>query len=613
MAKKTGGKIFLWIIMGLLFFGLVGFGATGLTGNVRSVGTVAGQEISINRYARELSSQLRAFEAQAGSSISFVQAQQFGLDRLVLDQLILERVLDDQNNKFGLSVGDQNVRDQILTIAGFQDLSGNFSRETYRDALDRMGESEESFETSLRDEISRTILQAALLANVPTSETYRSLLIEFAGERRTVTWAELDAGSLDEPPAQPSGTDLQTFYDENPDQFMAPEAREITYAILTPDMLQSSLDVDAQSVAALYQERFDEFNQPEKRIVERLVFFDMEEANTAFERLTSDDLTFEELVMDRGLSLSDIDLGDITQGDLGAAGEVVFATDLQGITPPIETDLGSAIFRVNAIIDAQSQSLEEVAEQLESEIAMSRAVRLIDQEREAILDLLAGGAKLEDISERTPMEIGTLVWSEGSTDGPAKYDSFRTVAETTEPGDYPDIEDLSDGGIFLLRVDQVIAPKMKNFDEIQEEISEKWVVAELQSAIAKKASELVEQILPLSNFESFGLNANQEADLTRRSFVPGTPPEFVTEVFAAELGETFVINAGDSHIIVRVDGVAAPDLEDPDVQTLARTLADRQANSVAQDLFERTTSALRREADIRIDEAAVRAVHANFQ
>lgn len=613
MAKKTGGKIFLWIIMGLLFIGLMGFGATGLTGTVSKLGTVGEKDISINRYARELNSQLRAFEAQSGSPISFTQAQQIGLDRLVLDQLIIERVLDAETARLGISAGDENVRDQLLAINGFQDLSGNFSRETYRDALSRMGETEETFETSLRDEISRTILQAALLSGIAPSETYKNVMIDFAGERRAVTWAEVTSDLLTAPLPAPTSEELQSYYAENPDEFTALEERKVTYAILTPEMYQSTLEIDPESIATLYRERISEFNQPEKRLVERLVFFDEDAANSAFERIDSGQASFEEIVAERGLSLSDIDLGDVAIEDLGASGEAVFATPPQSVTAPLTTELGVAIFRVNAIIEAQSQSLEDVSSMLRDEIASSRARRLIDTERENVLDLLAGGATVEDLVDRTPMQIGQLDWNEETKDGPANYESFRIAVGSVEPGDYPELGDLSDGGIFALRVDEIIPPTLQPFSMVEDEVRAGWLETARAAAVERLATDLSDKILPLTSFESLGLVPNQETDLTRRGFVAGTPPEFVTEVFAAEIGDVSVIDNGATQIVARVDAIRAPDTTDPDVVSLSTALGERHANSIAQDLFERVVAALRRETEIRIDDAAVRAVHANFQ
>ena len=44
MASSKGNRVFVWIILILLFVGLIGFGATGLTGNATRLGTVGVQQ-----------------------------------------------------------------------------------------------------------------------------------------------------------------------------------------------------------------------------------------------------------------------------------------------------------------------------------------------------------------------------------------------------------------------------------------------------------------------------------------------------------------------------------------------------------------------------------------
>jgi peptidyl-prolyl cis-trans isomerase D len=50
--KNSISKTFVWILMGLLFVGLAGFGATSLTGTIRTVAQVGDESISVDAYVR---------------------------------------------------------------------------------------------------------------------------------------------------------------------------------------------------------------------------------------------------------------------------------------------------------------------------------------------------------------------------------------------------------------------------------------------------------------------------------------------------------------------------------------------------------------------------------
>src|SRR5690606_26513793 len=98
--------------------------------------------------------------------------------------------------------------------------------------------------------------------------------------------------------------------------------------------------------------RAAEYHQPERRLVERLVFATEDEAKAALDAIAKGETDFETLVTERGLTLDDINLDEVTRDSFGtAAGDAVFALAEPGLAGPVMTDLGPAIFRVNAILE----------------------------------------------------------------------------------------------------------------------------------------------------------------------------------------------------------------------------------------------------------------------
>jgi peptidyl-prolyl cis-trans isomerase D len=211
------------------------------------------------------------------------------------------------------------------------------------------------------------------------------------------------------------------------------------------------------------------------------------------------------------------------------------------------------------------------------------------------------------------MEVGTISWSEDVSEGIAAYESFRTAAAAAEQGTFPKLEDLSDGGIFAMRLDAVVPPAVPPLDEIRDEVGAAWQAQARQDAIMAKATEISASILPLTGFETLGLTAKVEENLTRRSFVEGTPPDFNSSVFDMAIGETRVIDAADVAIIVRLDNIAPPDLTDPSTLAQQESLAQNAAAGIAQDIFDAYATTLQQITDININQATVNAVNAQFQ
>ena len=612
MASKKKSNIGGWFLVGLILVGLVGFGTGGLTGNIRNIGTVGDKDVSVDAYRQALNEQLRALSAQFGTQVSFQQAQAFGVDQAALSQLVLIRTLDNEAAQLELSVGDQQVFERLRNISAFQG-AGGFNPDTYRFVLEQSGVSEVEYEQNIREELSRNLLQAAIVSGLPEAEIYADTLVQYVSERRNVTWAEVTPSALSAPVPEPTEDDLRAFYDANPERFTLPEAREITFAWLTPDMVLDQMVVPEEAITRLYDERLSQYVVPERALVERLVYIDQGRAELAKSRLDSAEVTFEDLVTERGLTLADIDLGDVSQDELGRAGGAVFAAEVGTVVGPLNTSLGPTLFRVNAKLAEQVTSFDEVAEELRDELAADAARDYIDDSAEPIVDLLAGGATMEDLAERTDMTLGQISWTPDTSDGIAAYDAFREAAATVEQGAFAELLNLSDGGVFTLRLDTITPPTLQDFDAVRSEVLAGWLAQAEKDAIVAVANDLAAQILPLTGFETLGLNATIETELTRRSFVAGTPFGFNDEIFAMENGEVRVLPTDEGAIIVRLDGIAPPDLADEGVAAQREAIAANAASGIAQDIFDAYTTALRQQTEININQATVDAVNAQFR
>jgi peptidyl-prolyl cis-trans isomerase D len=612
MAKGSNSlsKTAVWILLGLLIIGLAGFGATNLSGTVRSIGTVGDKSISVDTYARQLQQEIRAIEAQTREALPIAEAQAMGLDRAVLQRLVATRALDNETAMLGISVGDETLRDRILEIPAFRGIDGEFDREGYRFALQQAGLSEAEFETQFREEIARTLLQGSVLGGVEMPDTHVSTLIDFVGEQRSFTWTRLDESALTEPVADPTEEALRSHYDDNIDAYTLPETKQITYAVLSPDDLIDEVEIDRAALEQAYEERREEFNQPERRLVERLVYLDENAAAAAREQIDAGS-SFEDLVDARGLSLEDIDLGDVTESDLGAASEGVFSADVGEIVGPLPSDLGPALFRVNGVLPAMEIPLDEAEPLLRPQLAADRAQRLVDAQAQSFDDMLAGGATLEELARDTDMRLGTIGWSRGSDEDIAAYEAFRATAAEVTLEDFPQIERLDDGGVFALRLDEVLAPRPAPFDEVRDEVEADWRAEAVGAALEEQVAAIVPQLEVGNTFASAGLDAVVEEQLLRSDFVDGLPAGTLQRVFDMAEGDVEILRDAASVVLVRLDRIEEPATGE-DIEALREQLAAQSSDALSQDLFDAFLSEITARANPQINQQALQAVHVNF-
>ncbi|ARU00580.1 peptidylprolyl isomerase [Yoonia vestfoldensis] len=613
MAEKKKKKIGAWIIVGIVLVGLAGFGTGGLTGNIRTLGTVGEKDITVAAYQRTLDQQIRALSAQFGSQISFQQAQAFGIDRQALSQVVQTRTLDNEAAEMGISAGDMAVFERISAIQAFQG-AGGFNRETYRLVLQQTGQSESAFEAEIREDLARTLLQASVVAGVPGSAAAADALVRYVAEARDVTLLRVTDALLTAPVPGATAADISAFYDANPDMFLLPEAREITYAWMTPAMIQDQMDVTDLAIETLYQDRIAEFIQPERRLVERLNYADRAAAQAAADRLAGAQTTFDALVAERGLTLADVDMGDLGRDDLPAdTADAVFTASPGDVVGPFQTTLGAALFRVNAVLNAQEVTLQEAADDLRAELAAEAARSVINDDFDRITDLLAGGATLEDLAERTDLVLGQISWTPQVTEGIAAYDNFRDAAEALTEGAFPQLEVLSDGGVFALRLDGVTPARVPPLDTIRADVAARWQAQAQQDAVLARAAEIAAGLTADTDLAALGLTPRVESNLTRRSFVEGTPEGFNEVVFALTPGEARVVDAGNGALILRLDAITAADPTATDQAAQRAAITQSIGAGIAQDLFDAYAQAVQQSTRITINQATVDAVNAQLQ
>ena len=615
--KKSAQSILMWILMALLIAGLGGFGIDGfLSQRVTSIGSVGGRDIDAMTYSRALQAEMRAFEQQVGQPVNFSQARAFGLDVRVRQQLVTQAALENEAERIGISVGDVNVQRTLTSIDAFQGPTGSFDMERYRFQMQNSGQTPAGFEEELRRDAARGILQAATAAGIETPDNLRSALVDFYATRHMFDLFTLTEDNLPTPVADPIDAAVIAYYAANITDFTAPEIRSITYAWLTPEMLNESMEVDEDSILELYNSRIEEFVQPERRLVERLVYPDAATAQEAMDRVTAGTASFDDLVVERGLTLEDADMGDVSEAQLGRAGADIFALEDSGtVVGPLPTNLGPALFRMNAILNAQEATLAEVRDELRAELAADTARRAILDQQESFDDLLAGGATLEDLANETSMVLGTIDWNPEVGEGIAAYTEFGDVALAITADDFPELNSLSDGGLFAIRLDAIIPPTPYPLDDVRANVAVAARQVAVETALASYARDLSVELSTMGTqafAEAQELTPETFEGVTRLDRLSQVPVVMLETILTSDAG-TPVINVADGQALLALVGAAQDaDLADAQTERLVDAIDEQVGSALAQDVFEYFARALEAEAGITLNQTAIEAVHASF-
>jgi len=297
---------------------------------------------------------------------------------------------------------------------------------------------------------------------------------------------------------------------------------------------------------------------------------------------------------------------------LDGAAEAVFALDDTGVTAVVETDLGPAIFRVNAILTAQETPFVEARDDLASDILANRAARQIQDQARGFDEELASGATLEDLAAESDLTLGTIDWTPDAEQDIAAYDGFRQAARIVGAEDFPEIAELEDGGIFALRLDEVIPPTLQPLSDVQQQATLAWQEAQRTAARAAKAEAAADSLRAGTALPDLGLDEVIEQDLTRSDTIPGAAPELVQTAFEMAIGDVRTIEGESATYIVRLDAVNGPDADNPEITALRDAVETAARQDISQDVLDAFTAAVQADARVQLDQGAINAIHAGF-
>jgi len=405
-------------------------------------------------------------------------------------------------------------------------------------------------------------LRQGVIRGVEVDNTAATEIVKFLGQQRSFEWVRLNSSNLDVPVGTPSDAELETYHSENESLYTLPETREITYAHVTEDMLLDQVTVTEESLVELFEERSLEFNAPARRI-------------------------------------------------LAEAREMLFGTEELGVYGPLETPLGPAIYRVNAVLDATNITLEDVRDELRQELAQSEAAARISEETDAIDDLIAGGASIEDVAKETFMELGTITLTAQTEEGIAADQSFREEALTAGLEEERDLANLSDG-LFVLRVDEIRDPTLQPLADVRADVEAAWRETETINRLTELGSSLKERIdggETLAALSSeLGMVLVEEEPLGRNDIVEDTPPAFVQEIFTAQVNEAVVVPDEASVLLARISDIVPTALVGDEVDAQLTAVEEQIEVSTATDMLTYFTQGLQDEAGISVNQSLIQNV-----
>jgi peptidyl-prolyl cis-trans isomerase D len=612
--RSKAGSLIVKILFALL---IVSFGVWGIGDIFRersAAETTVASVGDINIQADELQNAVRSEMARMsslfGGNFGAEQAKQLGLVDSVLNRIVGSDLLDLEERRLRLLVDDQVVRNAIIANPAFRNSAGVFDRNIFTNILAANQLTENRYVSLLRREIARSNLTGAVAGGAVAPTQLIDPLYRTRNEKRiadTVLVASEKMTGI----AEPSEAELQDFHAKHEDLFRAPEYRGFTALIMKPDDIAAGIEVPENKLRDEYQARLDEFQTPDRRQLEQILFSDEAKAKEAEAQLATGK-DFAAVAKDVADQSGDaIKLGWVKRDEMppGLA-DAAFALKDGEVGKPMQSPLGWHIFKVTGVEEGTTKPFESVRDQIAKDVAHEMAADELYKRSNEVEDALAGGSTLDQVAAKFNLKEVKIAAVDLDGSDPKGTPVVLTnapeilrVAFNSDQGQTTRMNETKDNGYFLLHVDNVQASVVKPLAEVKDHAKELFLADKRNAAAEARAKEIsaaVTQDKPLAAVAAESqLSVSTTPAVTRKGGnQPDLPASLVAKMFGLKPGESAVSGGADGWYVVQLKTIEVPD---PATDAAAvGQVADQLTDGIRGDILAQFEKALRNRFPVTI-------------
>lgn len=614
--RKSASGIIAKVLMGLL---IISFGIWGIADVFRGFGsqtlaTVGSSEITVPEFQRLYQQRLQQISQQVRRGFTPEEARALGIPDQILSERLADASLDEAARRMGLALSDEEIIKRVQANPAFFGPSGSFDGNYFAQLLRSNGFTEPAFLAAERGLAQRQQLIQSLAGGITVPKVLVDGIRRYETETRSISYVLVTPSNVG-PFAEPTDEQLKTFFDARKVAFRAPEYRKINILALTPEALAAQEIVTDEQVKADYEAHIGNYGTPETRVVDQIVFPNVEEAKAAAEKLAAG-TPFSEIAATRNLTAKDTSLGTVAKGDIidPSVAEAAFALQANSSSGVTNGRFGPVIVHVGAIVPAVTKPLAEVADQIRQQLQIETARKAMLDTYDKLEDARAAGATLAESAAKFGLQLVTIDTDiQGKTPEDAAIPTIPARAEVLRGAFAAQVGDENDpvtlpqnGGYVWYEVAAVTPPKDRSFEEARSFVLQRWKEDEVAQALDAKVAELKKKIADGGAFDltvtDAGLELRSANNLLRGRANDGVPQEALAAVFDTKDGAvgSASLGSGDNRMLFKVTRVTVP-ANAPENPQVLNTLRDGFQN----DLMTEYLVQLQDDLGARINRAAL--------
>jgi peptidyl-prolyl cis-trans isomerase D len=324
-----------------------------------------------------------------------------------------------------LTVSDDQLRGSIREIQGLTNPDGSFNKQRYQALLAAQGLTTDLFEANLRHELAMQQVNLSIQNSAFASKTVAARITSLNQQVREVQ--ELSIGWQDfKGLIKPTDAMVNDFYNKNSAQFEVPETVKIEYLVLSPDVVESRLDVSDADIKAFYDQNIARYKTPEQRRASHILINASKDASAAdkaaakakaekiLEQVRKNPADFAKLAKENSQDTVSAERG----GDLNFFGkgdmvkpfeDTAFALKEGEVSGLVQSDFGFHIIRVAGIKAPATRELAEVKANIAAEIKRQQSGKKYAEMAEIFSNMVYEQSdSLKPVADKLGLKIETV-------------------------------------------------------------------------------------------------------------------------------------------------------------------------------------------------------------
>jgi peptidyl-prolyl cis-trans isomerase D len=603
--NKAKGPL-AWVIVGLIVvpFALFGIQDYASRSANSAIAKVDGEDIDINVFYQELSSQQRNLQQQLGAA--YTQEFDNQLKQLILDRMINNKLLENYANSLDIVTLVEEVKSEISKTQDFL-VNGEFSQERYNQILRMSGYSTASYELSESKRLNNNQIRKNLGDAGFVSSTQSKQWNDLISQQREVSYLALTADNyLDQ--VIVSQNQISDYFDENRSSFIEGRKVKVDFVELTLDSMDEPESPTNDDLRNLYDENAELYTNLERRRAQHILVESEELANDLLNQI-KEGADFAELAKsnseDTSSSEEGGDLGFFERELMGAEfDEAAFAMNIGDVSDVVATDYGYFhIIKLTDIEPETMQPFEEVEERLVSLYVKNAKEKLLFGSLEEFMNL-SYEESIDMVADQFGLEVQTSdYFAQGSTQYDPKFVASAFSPAVIDEGENSEVMEISPAKFVVLAFSDLQPERQQDLSEVEGQIESALKIAtakeviddiaeNIASALTSRDEQTANQLISDNNLEWVSEGWISRAtelpfDVTSLSFTLSKPEEG-RHTYSAESANR------STSLVINLSGVRIP--EDNSNTGISAVYISQENNEMFVSLIKQ----LRENAEIKV-------------